>query len=192
MNYRLTRELIHKVLEQALHYQWTLQGFGMLRLNLGREGRIHVWDDRFAVPNVSVIHTHPWNLHSTVFSGRIVNIRYNEHPTFNKYKDPTHMRQTIQCGEGGCIRGEPTPLYLMEQPTEVYLAQSSYMQEADEIHESRPDRGTVTLLQRPKGPEMELAHVYWPYGTQWVSAEPRVATRDEMSAIVGHALECWT
>lgn len=192
MNYGITRELVRKVLEQAMRYQWTLQGFGMLRLNLGKEARIHVWDDRYAVPNVSVIHTHPWDLDSTILSGRLLNVRYLQIPVANSFKSPTHLRQSIATGEGGGLRGEPMPVYLVDQPVEVCLPRSAYHQEADEIHESRPDRGTVTLLQRPKGPPLELAHVYWPHGTNWVSAEPRPATWDEVSTIVGHALERWT
>lgn len=188
MNYILTREMVYLILSRCHEYPWTLQGFGMLRLNLGKEGRIHVWDDRYAVPNVSVIHTHPWNLESTILSGRLVNIRYAQ---VSSAWEATHMRQSIATGEGGGLRGEPMPVRLLAGPAETYLPRDHYGQEADEIHESRPDRGTVTLLRRPKGAPLELAHVYWPHGTAWVSAEPRRATRAEVGDIVGYALGRW-
>jgi hypothetical protein len=59
-----------------------------------------------------------------------------------------------------------------------------YQQMASEIHESQPEDGTVTIMERPKGPDFtEHAFVYWdidrgPIG--WVSAEPRRATHEQV------------
>jgi len=187
----MTRALVRTVLSRATDHQWTLQGFGMFRLNLERVGRIHVWDDRFAVPNVSIIHTHPWALRSTIISGVLENVRYGSMVAAPSAGNATHMRQTIATGEGGGLRGIPVAVKLVAAQPEVYGPGMMYEQQGDEIHASFPRRGCVTLLERPKGEPLEHAFVYWPLGTEWVSAEPRPALPGEVRKAIGYALDAW-
>ncbi len=185
--YELTRELVHKILERASCYPWTLQGFGMFRLNLGKLGRIHIWNTDYAVKNVSVIHTHPWNLHSMILSGKLTNVIYRE----QAHGINAHWRSEIQTGEGGGLKGDPVAVTLGVHQLETYGAGQWYWQSANEIHESRPANGTVTVVRRPKGPPDEKALVYWPLGYEWVSAEPRPVTADIINLVAKHALSMW-
>lgn len=54
------------------------QGFGMARIRLNRELRLHLWDKALRNPEVTDIHTHPWDLYSVVLRGSIENERYTE------------------------------------------------------------------------------------------------------------------
>jgi len=178
--------LVRAILEKHESYQWTVQGFGMLRTKIADIGRIHIWDSRLATPLVSTMHTHPWPLKSTVISGELINQRFNEH----KAGSLKYMRAVIKCGEGGGLAGEPpTEVRLISMPPETYLAGSTYEQRPNEIHRSIPQDGTVTLMERPQG--MEDAMVYWPIGTQWVSAEPQPIEGWKLQQAVSYALSRW-
>src|SRR5690348_1365077 len=69
--------LVRSILERWNAYEWTVQGFGMVRTKIANVGRIHVWDSRVRVALVSDIHAHPWELRSTVISGELINQRFN-------------------------------------------------------------------------------------------------------------------
>jgi hypothetical protein len=181
IDFAVTRELVRKILENATAFEWTLQGFGMFRLYLGKVGRIHLWDRRFAVPEVSNVHTHPWDLRSTVISGRLTNLRFG-HVGDEGIRN--YYGQKLQTGEGGGLKGEPFQAALYTRAREHFGPGDVYQQMASEIHESQPEDGTVTIMERPKGPDFtEHAFVYWdidrgPIG--WVSAEPRRATHEQV------------
>ena len=191
--------LVKEILKHPDDREWTLQGFGMLRTYLSPEVRLHVWDSRYAVDDVSTIHTHPWDMESEVLAGSLVNQRYMElgRDSTDEFISwtPFH-RQTIVCGEGGGPRGTPimTSLFAIHSQTVPdRWGQSKYSQKYDEIHESRPEDGTVTLVNRrvPNGGNPDLAYVYWPEGKEWVSAEPRKATPEEVLDICDRSLERW-
>lgn len=178
--------LVRAILEKHESYQWTVQGFGMLRTKIANVGRIHIWYSRLATPLVSTMHTHPWPLKSTVISGELVNQRFNE----DKAGPLKYMRAVIKCGEGGGLAGEPpTEVRLISMPAETYRAGQTYEQRPNEIHRSLPQDGTVTLMERPQG--MEDAMVYWPAGTDWVSAEPKVIEGYKLNLAVAYALSRW-
>jgi len=194
------RALALYVLRNWSRLRWSLQGFGMLRAYISREVRIHVWNSKFAIPKVTTIHDHPWHFESFVVAGRIVNTRYRVHPCTHtdaqvealRLRTP-FIRVQIVCGSGGGnepatlkARGERVWLEPLE-PT-VHEAGSNYRQEASEVHHTSYDDGTVTLVRREFLPDTEHAHVFFKADEDWVSAEPRDATRDEVAAIVGHAL----
>lgn len=167
--------LLRAILEQPTAFDWSLQGFGMFRLYLSREARLHLWDPRFAVENVSTLHTHPWDFTSTVIAGRIEDHVYRIEPG-----DPTHVEQRIVCGSGGCAVGEPGAVRLVPAFVRSVRAGESYTLRSDEIHESRPEPGTVTIIRRTFKADTEHANVYHPIGTPWVSAEPRKAAAAEV------------
>jgi hypothetical protein len=187
-------ELVKRILERADQFPWTIQGLGMMRLYLGKMGRIHIWDARIRVPNVSVIHTHFWHLKSTILSGAICNKRY-EIATTAEDKDwgLPMKRQRIVTGEGGGLIGDPEVVRLYQRhPPEFYESGDCYEQQGFEIHETSFQSGTVTLLERPLGKQgEETAYVFWPAAEEWVSAEPRPATPNEMNMVAQHALSRW-
>lgn len=196
MNFAVTQAAIKRLLESELHapddHAWTLQGLGMLRLYLtsDKSVRLHIWDDRFAVEGVSEMHTHPWDMRSTVIAGFVENARFVE-TTAGGIRGIAYHRQSIFCGEGGGLEGDPQTVELIMRAPESYLPGDSYEQTAAEIHVSRPQRGTVTIVERSFGSDVDHAYVYWPAGTKWGSAEPRPAHQHEISAILYQALSSW-
>lgn len=183
---------IRFILRNAPKSDWTLQGFGMLRFNLSPDLRLHVWSEADKVPGVSEIHTHPWDFRSLCVAGCVRNRRYTE-----RAAGPDRLpmlRQTIQCGVGACLKGDPELVNLYAERIEYINADRgarSYRQDAREIHSSHPEDGTVTLVQRTFKADTEHAYVYWPAGTEWVTAEPRTATPEEVERITQNALNRW-
>lgn len=181
----ITKSLVKKILESPYDLEWSIQGLGMLRLYLDDERRLHIWDDRYSVENVSVMHTHPWHFKSTVIAGVVHNTRFVEHPDYQRY-----YKQKIFCGEGGGLVGESTRVGLMPSSKETYNERESYYEQAHEVHISSPRRGTVTIVKREFLDDADHAFVYWTVG-DWVSAEPRKATRDEIKDITEYSLKKW-
>jgi len=197
------RPFVVDVLRNWKRYEWTLQGFGMLRAYLfGRELRLHVWDSRFAVPGVTTIHDHPWHFESAVVSGSLTNTVYKVHPCtyVETFTLPlaairqTYVEATIVCGPGG--RNDPVEMkargrrvWLASPESSVVAAGKMYRQRSDEVHCTTYEDGTVTLVRREFLQDMEHARVFFKEADGWVSAEPRAATPDEVDAIVGRALE---
>lgn len=175
------------ILEHCEDYEWSLQGLGMLRLYLAPEVRLHVWDSRYVVSGVSQMHTHPWHFHSTVLAGSVTNHRYEE----TGFAGSRVCRQRIRCGEGGGLVGEPEIIELTRVSEEHYKPGDCYHQLASEIHVSEPESGTVTIIRRDFQDDSDHAHVFWPEGAEWVSAEPRRAAEEEVRDICGASLKRW-
>lgn len=186
--------LVRSILEQWRSYEWTVQGFGFARTKIANVGRIHIWDSRLATDLVSTIHTHPWPLQSTIISGELINCRFvskdGREVPFRKRGLP-FIHSRIATGEGGGLIGDSSEVELFTCEPEQYLPGDSYEQKPDEIHRSMPQDGTVTLMVRPQGPPLEEASVYWPRGTEWVSAEPVKADEWRLQPIISYALSRW-
>lgn len=185
----MTKLLVKAILQQALHYEWSLQGLGMLRLYLSENVRLHVWHKAFMAPGVSTIHTHPWDFTSHVVAGAVTNTRFAVTATI---PGSAFRSQLLHCGPGGHLIGESHPLGLLPSAVDVYEEGAVYQQTADEIHCSDPVDGTVTLVTRTfTDHNKDHAFVYWPEGEAWVAAEPRPATPAEITAITQFALARW-
>lgn len=178
------RLFVKKILEKPLDHEWTVQGLGMYRMYLSDEVRLHIWLPEARTPNVSDIHNHPWGFGSTVIVGAMHNHRYwRFHHWRNLPEDADTFvanESKIECGSGGGLIGEPSQVRLWRRPIEHYPEGKTYYQDADEIHSSHPEPATVTLCVRTFGTDPDHAHVYWPAGESWVSAEPRPATNGEV------------
>lgn len=185
--------LVRSILERWRAFEWTIQGFGFLRTKIADVGRIHVWDSRLATPLVSTAHTHPWPLRSTIISGELINLRFTEvKPTTRAHPGLPYLASKIATGEGGGLIGEPREAWLFPATCPEFVGPGDvYSQRPDEIHRTIAQDGTVTLLERPQGPPLQEADVYWPAGTQWVSAEPRLAEPAEISRVISYALSRW-
>lgn len=185
--------LVKDVLSNPQRHEWTLQGFGMLRTYMQDDVRLHVWDSRFGT-GASPIHTHPWDFVSYVVVGTVVNRRYGEvsiNPHEQRNNVLPYMRRTIKPGVGLEVLGADVPVLLEPHETEVFKERTWYFQYADEIHESSPHDGSVTLVRRRRGDRSDVARTYYPLGKNWVSGEPRKATPSEVTAICQHSLERW-
>jgi hypothetical protein len=182
---------IQETLRHPLDREWSIQGLGMLRTYLDPERvhRLHVWDPQSAVHEVSTIHDHPWDFVSNIISGQLVNQRFLIGTADDEVSEPFHHSQ-ILCGEGGGLFGETDTAWLSPQPLETYLPGDAYSQVAAELHESRPTPGAVTIISRTFHENVDHANVYWEQG-EWVSAEPRPATDDEVLRFTYLALQHW-
>jgi hypothetical protein len=188
LQFGMLTSLVKTILENANTYKWSLQGMGMLRLHLPGDLRIHVWDQRYAVPDVSMVHDHlQWGLESQIISGCLTNYRYVPATDGEQY-----FYATLKAGYGCYFKHDPVPIRLRALPGEHYSAGQSYAQAPSEIHRSDPENGTVTLMQKQPSDDPESARVFWLAGEKWVSAEPREATVEEVHDIVGYALANWS
>lgn len=190
----LGKPAIRFILEHALKFdEWTLQGLGMLRLNLSKTHRLHVWSTAHKVPGVTPIHTHPWDFVSSVISGAITNTIYREIEQPDRFKLETRPfgRQEIVCGLESHLVSEPKPVRLYRVSKVTYTSGQSYSEWYDEIHESDPLDGTVTLIERKVHDNPDNAFVYVPEGETWGDAAARPACGFEIEQIVGKALERW-
>lgn len=176
--YQPLRERAKYIIGHPGEHEWSYQGFGMLRCYLDpkKEWRLNLWRPDLAVENVSVIHDHPWHFDSWVIAGEFMNVRFHELPL----RPYTHDYETIVTGEGGGPTGDKFSTHLYALHPEIYFAGDYYHQDADEIHMSVPQVGTVTINKR-KRVNGDFARVFWPHGSEWVDAEPRPATATEVS-----------
>ena len=181
------RVLVKSVLYNCRQYDWTVQGFGMLRTYIDKDKvfRLNVWDQSLKVQGVSTIHDHPWDFMSWIISGVVTNIRYDE--GLNAVGKP-HDYMLIKTGIGGGPRSSAGFVRLMPYETEHYIEGDSYTQVANEIHESQFINGTVTLNRRTKRGDGEHARVFWPTGEQWIDAMPYEASESVMNRVISHAL----
>ena len=182
--------LVLSILKSWQAYEWTVQGFGFIRTKIENVGRIHIWDSRLAIDLVSTVHNHPWKLQSTIISGELINQRFRLLPGGRAGMLP-YWSQTLKTGEGGGLVGEAEMISLEPLSTEFYGTGNMYSQEAQEIHRTMAQDGTVTLLQREQGPPLEETLTFWPSGTVWVSAEPKVLADYLISQTVNYALQLW-
>lgn len=177
------------LLSTRLGSQWRYQGFGMIQLYLRDGLRLHVWDRTVAVPGVSTIHDHiQWHFESLVLFGRLTNYRFEVLPGDHQTGEP-YMEGHVQTGPSGHALDAGRPVRLWRGAPEVYVDGDTYSQRAREVHESVPHDGTVTIIQRDRTNEGDIARVYWPRGQSWVSAVPRPATPAEVVSACTKAIK---
>lgn len=179
------RGLVQEIIDHPERHEWTLQGLGMLRTYVGPSHRLHVWDPDHAVPDVSTMHTHPWDMRSYIVAGEVQQFRYLRRRVGYAHGDPW-LEQAITCGAGGGVCGEPRLVTLRRQDAEIYLPGDTYEQTYDEIHSTTPAPGTVTLIERtvPPDGDPDVAYVFYKADAGWVSAEPRKALLWEVQDIL--------
>ena len=71
------RAVVKTMLMYPHAFEWSVQGFGMLRAYFDKDKvyRLNIWDHDLAVPNVSVIHDHPWSFTSWIINGEATNTK---------------------------------------------------------------------------------------------------------------------
>lgn len=194
---RYLKPLVEQILRDPLNHSWSVQGFGMMRTYFGpadepKRFRLNLWDRRFAVQNVSTIHDHPWHFESIIVAGTFANQRFVMSEGSLASLPSTHHYAVIKTGEGGGMEKSPIRNCRMHAAAlEVYKAGDEYHQHATEIHKSFYSDGTVTLNERTRVGDGEHARVFWPFGTDWVDAEPRPATEEEVHLATANSLREW-
>lgn len=169
------------ILTNPLAFPWTVQGFGMVRtyLDPDKTWRLNVWDDRLRyVAEVSDIHDPPWSFRSWVLAGEISNQRFHHYAP--GILEPTHNMVEIKTGEEGGRVGPVSVEALHFYPRELYVAGQDYHQNLSEVHRTVATRGCVTLNERSRPTVAYTARVFFPLNTEWVDAQPRKATEEEV------------
>jgi hypothetical protein len=167
-----------------------VHGLGMLQFYLPDDSRLHIWDHRLIVPGVSLLHTHAWAFESTIVSGKLYNHRY-------ALVDPErrtlpgalpYYRSRIECGPNA-VPTAPERKHAALQDRRGYIPLETYVQQPDEIHETRADSGTITLISRKRrANDPDHAYVYWPADQKFVSALPRQPSAIEILQVCGDAI----
>lgn len=181
----LARATAITVLEHAAAHDWSVQGFGMMRIYFGddRRFRLNVWDPSLAIPRVSLIHDHPWDFKSWILGGYFENQRFIEDGYGRIYN-----WMYLEPGEQGGPRSERQVTKLREAAVERYFPGDTYEQRVDEIHASYYGEGAVTLNDRTGRRNDDRARVFWRDPWDWVDAKPRPATPEEIERVSRGAL----
>lgn len=167
------------ILDNAHNYEWSIQGFGLLRLYIRDVGRLHIWNSSLRYENVSTVHNHSWDLHSTIIAGKLHNTRYVHDDILGW---PYHGHRLVTGFDTRHVEDLPlTKLYAL--PSEVYLPGDTYSQYATVIHRTDAEDGTVTLMERALDVDGQ-ADIYWPAGTEFGTAKPRIALHGEVEQFV--------
>lgn len=177
---------IADILNHPLDYDgWVAAGLGLLRLPLNdeRTERLHIWDTEQALNDVASAHDHPWDLDATIYFGKMGNQRYR---TSDEGGVPA-QGSSVVCGVGGYLTGENFQTRLHEAADlEVYEPGETYHMEAEEFHNSFPDRGTVTVITKGLRPERNIATILWASQEPWKQEGfTREASAEEIMHFVG-------
>lgn len=181
------------IVDEPLKFQWSVQGFGVLRLFIKDVGRLHIWDRALRYPGVSLIHNHSWNLESTIVAGELCNTRYVESRpatglALTLDMPATHWKRRLLTGYQSKMTEAPAEMVnLRRRHSEFYRPGDVYSQRADEIHQTDALDGTITIMRRDEDVNGH-ADVYWPLGTEWGTAIPRRATPAEVAQTTQRAL----
>jgi hypothetical protein len=170
-------------IDKEIQAMWEVQGLGMLRLKIGDDLRLHIWNPALEFPNVSKIHNHSWDLSSTVICGLIRN------EVFVETNDGVgwFWKRDLVCGVGGRWKNEAALVRLKTKRIEVIEPGQTYSQTANEIHLTEAAPGTMTIMKRKYDGPNGVASIYWPMGDVWGTAEPRAATVEEVVSITALA-----
>lgn len=198
--FRMLRAMVRSLLERDLQRLqdgegvegWSAQGLGMLRkyIDDDRRFRLHVWYPGVRVPDVSELHTHPWDFTSLVIVGEICDHRYYNTSQADPGNVVYHCSQ-IQCGPNPKEPDKPMQDRRLWESQVHVQAGERYRQTSVQIHKTEAMPGTVTLIERKFQPDTEHALVFFAQGTKRVSAEPRPATRAELRAGLAQALDLY-
>lgn len=195
----LDREEVEFILRHHRNFEWDIQGFGMLRMYVDteRRTRLQVWDQRLAVFGASPIHDHPWDFRSVVHAGVLYNQRFTRSHVRGEGTWQQYSERIITPGPNTIDEDDEHPtvksIWLVPQPIEVYMLGESYQQTWRELHCTRYQQGTVTVIDRDRTrPDGDRASSIWKGEPDaWVSARPIPATEQQVDMIISDCLRAW-
>jgi hypothetical protein len=176
-----SKALVWTILTHAEDYPWKLQDIGLLGLRLDdrREFRLHVWDPTFSLAEDDpAIHDHPYDFTSTIIVGEMTNTRYEEDPAGAEF---TRFRfapsdESNRSADSVRLSGTAT----------TYAEGGWYRQSSHELHDSRQQPGTVSVIRCTLRDVTQLTVCR--NGGEWVSGQSRPAASEEVKEITGKAL----
>src|SRR5690606_6234880 len=156
------------------------------------EPRLQVWDQRLACWGNNAIHDHPWAFESTTYAGLLFNQRFDvatERP--EEWDEPNgHVTDISPGTRGGRLAARPVvACRITSQPMEVYSLGDRYSQTHREMHLTRYQQGTVTLIERFGREEADIARVAW-FGEaheQPPFVNPYAAASEMVETVIGDA-----
>ena len=174
-----------QILDNPFDYVWEIQGFGMLRTYIDKNTRLQIWLNKYIVPNVTDIHTHPWDFESYIYQGEITNNCYLElFPIIPSiHKGYEYDRCLILTGENAYVK-EKTKVSLIDAIAVSYTQGDKYKHDMTIPHRIDFIDGTVTILTKKNIQPDSLAYSYVVDGGEWVSAAPRLATKEEVNDFI--------
>lgn len=179
-------EIVKKIMKFPFDYEWELQGFGMLRTYIDKYTRLQIWLKDFIIPNVTDIHTHPWDFKSFIYQGQIRNNIFFEYDPQNSVSGEWFQcdKCLILTGENAYVK-ERTPVILKPNGSFEYSQGDLYHHGKDIPHRIDFIDGTITILTKSNIHEDSLAYSYVKgFENEWVSAAPRPATKEEIKAFI--------
>lgn len=188
------RDRVRNILEHPEDHQWQVQGFGMLRTYLEGPGepRLQVWDQRLATWHNNAIHDHPWAFRSVIVAGLLYNQRF-EVRTGRRAANghTTEIKPGVRGGQ--LSEREVLPCEIRPGPVEVYAMGDEYSQTHRELHLTRYQQGTVTLIERSDREVADLARIAWygDAGDQPPFVNPYEPTPDQIERTLTLALDSW-
>lgn len=198
----ISPDSLRAILGNPLQYRWRAHGIGMLRMYFkpgSEDWRLNLWHPRLLNDGITTMHTHPWAFDSYIIAGALTNtrfMRYAPPPSRVPYHDyaKAYHEGVIPCGahapkdpEFG-IEGEPQKVWLVEQRPEVYRHGAQYRQAPEEIHDTRAEPGTITVMHRTYYEPSGRASVFWPFDTPWGDAS-RGTSEEDILVTCAAALE---
>lgn len=190
MNNDKIKNKVREMLNNPLDYEWEIQGFGMLRTYIDANTRVQIWHNNYKIPNVTDIHTHPWDFTSFIIQGYMQNLCFIESKIENETvpEDIIYNRCLILTGEHAYVK-EKTKVILSRDTNIKYTNGMEYTHKKDVPHRTEYSNGTITVLTKNNINKDSLAYSYTKGDSEWVSAAPRIATNEEVMFFVNEALE---
>ena len=205
------RAMVKAILKSAGSYSWEVPANGRLTLVLEPNvAVINVFHSKYRVPNSTAIHSHTVDFRSDIIGGVMRQYRYlratagaghsagPERSTADAGRGSTPQRYWEQeLTLGGRLAGEPVECLLKESELEVYRTGEYYEITADEIHQSVPEDGTVTLISRQYKTSPTSVSTFWPWAPLPVGAKPsdkiipKEAPEEVVRDVISVALERW-
>lgn len=175
-----TRARVLSILTHAEDLPWRMVDIGLmgLRLDERHEERLHVWGPGPATGDPP-IHDHPYDFQSTVVVGELTNTRYAPSAAGEQYLRLRYSPPDEDRRRRDAVTLVATP--------ERLRGGDRYRQLAPELHSSRQEPGTVTLLRCSWHEPRELT-VCLRDEADWCSGRARPATRAEIAAFTAEAL----
>ncbi len=138
------KKLVERIIKTVDVGDITVHGLGMARIHITPKIRIHLWHPEFQEPGVTELHTHPWDLRSTIIAGSFTEEVWQQ----ATYGYP-FQEYIVGCGVGG--GGVRKGCVSLLQRTEVTYrgAGDRYHREASTIHRVLLSKtGAITLMYK--------------------------------------------
>ena len=179
-------EIVKKILNNPLDYEWELQGFGMLRTYIDKDTRMQIWLNSFIIQDVTDIHTHPWDFTSCIYQGRVSNFIFKEDSGYFNTAETFYDKCYILTGENAYVKSKEK-VNLIRTKICTYLKGETYVHSKVVPHRINFKDGTITILTKMNKEEHNSAYSYVRAGGEWVSAAPKPATKKEILTFIDAA-----